>query len=157
MSANKEHNIYFDGSVDVTSFVEKVELIAKLKGHTDEKEAIFIGSKLRGSAFDVYRRLTDEEKENPETIKSNLLKEFCREERNHEEALSASMKGCRLPTETPQRFAYHILKLVGLAYSTLDANTQNTIARDYFMKGLSTELQVAIKSITGFSDIDLNK
>ena len=74
--------MYFDGTGDVACFVEKVELIATLKGHTDEKKAIFIASKLGGSAFDVYRRLSTDDKKDSGKIKEELLKEFCREERN---------------------------------------------------------------------------
>ena len=157
MDSKKEHNVYFDGTGDITSSVEKVELIAQLKGHTEEKKAQFIGSKLGGTAFDAYRRLSVDEKKDPEAIKTNLLKEICREQRNREEALSALMKGCRLSGESPQIYAYRILKLVGLAYVTLGADIQNTIARDYFMKGLSNELQVAIIPVTGFSGMTLNQ
>ena len=149
--------LYFDGRGDVTSFVEKAELIAALKGHTDEKKAIFIASKLGSSAFDVYRRLSSDDKKNPEKIKEDLLKEFCREERNRDETLDALMSSVRSPTESPQRFAYKLLRLVGLAYSTLDDNTKKTIAKDYYVKGLSKELQVVLKSMPNFSTRNINE
>ena len=153
---DKKLGIYFDGNGDVTKFVEKIELIATLKGHTEEKKAIFIASKLGSSAFDVYRRLSTDDKKDPEKVKENLLKEYSREERNREEALDALLK-LRLVGQSSQGFAYRILKLVGLSYSTLDAATKNTIAKDYFVKGLSTELQVALKSVSTFSTMDLNQ
>ena len=91
MAVNKSNDkLYFDGVGDVTSLVEKIDLVSGLKGHADEQKARFIASKLGASAFDVYRRLSIEDKKNPETIKTKLLKEFCREERNREEALQAA-------------------------------------------------------------------
>ena len=92
--------MYFDGRGDATSFVEKAELIAALKGHTE-------ASKLVPSAFDVYRRLFSDDKKNPDKIKGDLLKGFCREERNNDEALDALMNCLRSPAESPQS----ILKL----------------------------------------------
>ena len=149
--------IYFDGNGDVTKFVEKIDLVATLKGHTDEKKAIFIASKLGLGAFDVYRRLSTDDKKDAEKIKENLLKEYSREERNREEALDALLKCSRLVGESSQGFAYRILKLVGLSYSSLDAATKNIIAKDYFVKGLSTDLQVALKSVSTFSTMTLNQ
>ena len=40
----KEEELYFNGLWDIRNFVEKVELIASLKGHEDEKKAKFIAS-----------------------------------------------------------------------------------------------------------------
>ena len=82
-----KEKLFFDGTGDIAAFVEKVELVASLKEHTDEKKATFIASKLTGCAFDVYRRLSADGKKDAAKIKSELLKEFCREERNREEAL----------------------------------------------------------------------
>lgn len=152
MEKNTESKVYFNGTGDVQSFVEKVELMAALKDHKDAVKATFIASRLTGTAFDVYRRMSAEDKKDPEKIKTNLLKEFCREERNREEALNALMQASRKTGETTQAFSYRILKLVQLAYSSLDAGIQNTIARDYFMKGLSSDLQVAVKSVADFKD-----
>ncbi len=133
------------------------KILATLKAHAGESKAQFIASKLVENAFDVYRRLSEEEKKDPEGIKTSLLNEFCREERNREEALNALMHTVRKSGETPQAFSYRILKLTQLAYASIAANTQNSIAKDYFMKGLSSELQVAIKSVTGFKDKTLQQ
>ena len=157
MAVNKANDkLYFDGVGDVTSFVEKIDLVSGLKGHADEQKARFIASKLGASAFDVYRRLSIEDKKNPETIKTELLKEFCREERNREEALQALMCSKRQPGESTKRFAYRILRLVGLAYSSLDANTKQMSAKDFYVKGLSRDLQVALKSTANFANQTLN-
>ena len=50
-----EKSLQFDGSTDVNKFITKVELIASLKNHTEDKKALFIGSKLNGPALDVYK------------------------------------------------------------------------------------------------------
>ena len=153
MAKSMDNKVYFDGTGDVQSFVEKVELMATLKGHnTNEPKATFIASRLVGTAFDVYRRMSADDKKDPEKLKENLKKEFCREERNREEALNALMSASRQSGDTPQAYAYKVVKWVQLAYSSLDDATQGTIAKDYFLKGLSSELQVAIKSIDKFAD-----
>ena len=137
--------------------MEKVELVAALKDHADEAEARFIASKLGSSAFDVFRRLFVDDKKDPEKIKRELLKEFCREERNREEALEALMNGKREHGESAQRFAYRILRLVGLAYSTLSDATKQTIAKVFYVKELSKELQIALKSTADFTNKTLNQ
>ena len=91
----KDSSLYFDGTGDVASFLEKADLLASLNGHTEEKKAKYIASKLGSSAFDVYRRLSTDDKKDPEKIQEQLLKEFCREERNREEALHALMNCVR--------------------------------------------------------------
>ena len=153
MAKSMDNKVYFNGTGDVQSFVEKVELMAALKDHTDDESiAKFIASRLVGNAFDVYRRMAAADKKDPKKLKENLLKEFCREERNREEALHALMQASRQPAETPQAYSYKITKLVQLAYESLDVATQGTIAKDYFLKGLCSELQVAIKSVANFKD-----
>ena len=72
MDKNTESKVYFNGTGDVQSFVEKVELLASLKGHADEVKATFIASRLTGTAFDVYRRMSALDKKDPEKIKENL-------------------------------------------------------------------------------------
>ena len=151
----KEDKFYFDGTGDVTKFVEKAELVAVLKNHENEKKAIFIASKLTGIAFDVYRRLSSDDKKDPEKIKEELRKEYCREQRNREEALHGLMNSKILSGESAQSFSYIILYLVGLAYSGFNDATQKTIAKDYFVNGLSNDLQVALKCVATYSTMDL--
>ena len=76
------------------------------------------------------------------------MNEYSSEERNREEVLDTLLKCTRLVGESSQGFAYRILKLVGLSYSALDADTKNTIAKNSFVKGLSTEIEVAFQSIS---------
>ena len=154
ISADK---LFFDGTGDVNRFVEKAELVANCKGHADENKANFIASKLGGSAFDVYRRLSTEDKKDHAIIKAELLKEFSREERNREEALNSLMNSARMDAETPQSFAYRLLKLVKLAYSNLDNDSQKTIGMDYYIRGVSKELQIALKSLSNFSSMDVHR
>ena len=47
---------------DVNAFIIKVELLATLKGYTEEKLAHAIASHLEGPAFDTYMRLSATEK-----------------------------------------------------------------------------------------------
>ena len=141
----------------MTSFIEKVEIIAALKGHTEENEAMFIASKLTGQAFDVHRRLSVDDKKDPSKIKEQLRKEYCREERNREEALYVLLNSTRLPGESCQKFSYRILNLANLANAGIAENTRKTIAKDYYVNGLSRELQVAWNSSHNYSTLDLKQ
>ena len=57
-----KHTKTFDGTGDVKAFITKVELVASIKGHTDEKLAAALASKLEGAALDLYMRLSDDDK-----------------------------------------------------------------------------------------------
>ena len=108
---------------------------------------------LNGVAFNVYGRLFADDKKDPEKIKEDFLEEFSCEERNREAALHSLMTSIRIKDESAQAFAYKILRLVQLAYATFGEATRKTIAKDYFVKGLSTNLQVAS---TTFAQMDIN-
>ena len=140
----------FDGSSDVKVYIQKTELAAALKDYDDEKLAQLLGSNLNPPAFDVYMRLSDDEKKDPNAIKRELLKEFEKAEINREEALKELNNRRLLSEESLDTFSYKILALVKLAYKDFTANVQATIAKDYLIKALSTEMQVAVKSIANY-------
>ena len=52
--------------------------------------------------------------------------------------------------ESAQTFAYKSQELVTLAYPAFNVNTRNTIAKDYFVKGLYLRMQTALKSLPNF-------
>ena len=72
-------------------------------------------------------------------------------------ALYALLNSTRLPGESCQRFSYRILNLANLAYAGIAENTRKTIAKDYYVNGLSRELQVAWKSLHNYSTLDLKQ
>ena len=84
---------YFDGSGDVKVFVEKVSLHSALKGYDGEKAAQNLASKLEGRAFDIYMRLSSEDRKNAEKLKSELFKEFETGNADREEAIQARNYG----------------------------------------------------------------
>ena len=67
-SGSKAKCAEFDGKGDVNIFLTKVELVASIKGHANEKKAQFVASKLSGPAFDVYMRLSDDDKKDFDKI-----------------------------------------------------------------------------------------
>ena len=152
---NKKVKIVFDGSTNVCNFLAKVELEASLKDYADEKKANFLASRLSGPAFDVYMRLTAENKKNFDEIKKELKKEFERGQLNREEALSVLSNRTRDPKESPHTFAYKLTELVKLAYPNFNDETRQTIAKDYFMKGVYPDMQVALKSRATFANDDI--
>ena len=151
----KKVKVVFDGSTDVCNFLAKVELEASLKDYADEKKTNFLASRLTGPAFEVYMRLTDDNKKNFDEIKKELKKDFERGQLNREEALSVLSSRRRGPKESPLTFAHKLTELVKLAYPSFDNGTRQTIAKDYFMKGVYPDMQVALKSRATFADDDI--
>ena len=146
---------YFDGSGDVKVFVEKVSLHSALKGYDGEKAAQNLASKLEGRAFDIYMRLSSEDRKNPEKLKSELFKEFETGNADREEAIVVLGNRKRHPDESPQTFAYKVTELVHLAYPSFDENTAKVMAKDYFVRGLHPKMQIALKSLASFAGADI--
>lgn len=155
-SSSKIKCVDFDGKGDVKTFLTKVEIVASIKEYTDEKKAQFVASKLIGPAFDVYMRLSDDDKKLFPRIKEELLKEFEKGQLNREEAIHLLGDRRRQPEESPQTFAYKLIELVKLAYPDFQDTVRKTIAKDYFVRGVHPEMQIALKSAATFSTSDVN-
>ena len=153
MDADKKMKKYFDGSTDVEAFITITELNAAVKGYADEKKAQYMASLLvEGPALNVYLRLDDDKRKNPEEIKTALRNEFEAAHRDREVALEKLAKRKLQKNESPQTFAYALQELTKLAYSSLPALSQDAIGRDYFVNGQSKEMQTALKSLPDFKD-----
>ena len=155
-SSSKAKCADFDGKGDVSVFLTKVELVAAIKGHANEKKAQFVASKLSGPAFDVYMRLSEDDKKDFDRIKEQLKKEFERGQLNREEAIHILSSRQRKQEESPQTFAYKIRELVKLAYPTFNDAAQKTLSKDYFMRGIHPDMQVALKAETTFEANDID-
>ena len=145
----------FNGTGNVREFLTKVELQSSLKGYTGLKAAWHIASKLEGPAFDVYLRLPEDDKKDVAKIKKELLAEFEKGQLNREEAIQKLAKRSRAKGESAQTFAYKIVELVKWAYPSIENDTRGTIAKDYFVRGLHTDMQIALKSNEKFSSTDI--
>ena len=102
----------FDGTGNVKVFLEKVSIHSSLKGYENEECSQNIASRLEGRAFDVYMRLGNEDKKNPDKIKEELLKEFERGKQDRELAIHELINRMRNTDESVQTFAYKIQELV---------------------------------------------
>ena len=127
--------------------VEKVSIHSALKGYDGEKAAQNLASKLEGRAFDIYMRLSSEDRKSPEKIKSEIFKEFETGNEDREEAIVVLTNGKRHPDESRQTFAHKVTELVHLAYPSFDETTTKTVAKDYFVRGLHPKMQVALKTL----------
>ena len=144
---------YFDGTTDVEAFITIAELNASVKGYTEERKAQYLASLLvEGPALNVYLRLSTDQRKNAEEIKTALRNEFEAAHRDREVALEKLAKRKILRNESPQTFAYALQELAKLAYASLPAESQDAIAKDYFVNGQSKEMQTALKSLTDFSN-----
>ena len=129
---------------------------SSIKQHEHDMKSRFVASCLEEPAFDIYNRgLTTGDKQDPSKITAFLLKLFKGEHSNREEALNMLIKRRRLCGELAETYAYKIAGLVKLAYAGFNAEIQNNIAKDYYIKGLRKEIQLALKSITAISTITL--
>ena len=157
MESSKESKVKcYDGSTDVKVFVTRVELEAAIKGYTDEKKAQYIASRLVPPAFDVYVRLSADDKKDFDKIKAELLQEFERGKLNRDEAIHILSDRRRLPTESPQTFAYKLIELVKLSYPTFSDATRKTIAKDYYIRGVHPDMQLALKTKPTFAKNDIH-
>ena len=145
----------FNGIGDVKVFITKVELEASLKGYNDEKKAQYMASKLDGPAFDVYIRQSVDDKKQFTKIKDELLKEFERGQLNRDEAIQKLNDRPRIAEKSILTYAYKLTELVKLSYPSFDDANRETVAKDYFLRGLHPEMQTALKSGANFSSSDL--
>ena len=152
-----ESSTAFSGVGDVKEFITKVELQGDLKNFDSKKKAQLLASRLNGRAFDVYLRLPEDQKQEFEAIKGELLNEFERGQQNREVALHELASRPHAAGEAPVTYAFKLLELVKLAYPKFDEPTRLEIAKDYFVRGLHPEMQVALKSLANFSALDVNK
>ena len=155
-SSSKIKCVDFDGKGDIKTFLTKVEIVASIKEYADEKKAQFLASKLVGPAFDVYMRLSDDDKKQFPRIKAELLNEFEKGQLNREEAIHLLADRRRQPDESPQTYAYKLIELVKLAYPDFQETVRKTIAKDYFVRGVHPEMQIALKSSATFATSDVN-
>ena len=157
MDSNDKKPMNFNGTGNVEEFVKKVELPSSLKGYDAVKQAQNLAGRLSGPAFDVYLRLSADDQKDPSKIKEELFKEFKRGQQDREEAISELQCRRRLPDEPAQTFAYKLLQLVKLAYPDFNGNVRKTIAKDYFIKGIHSDMQIALMSLGNFSTMDINQ
>ena len=78
---------YFDGKGDVNAFIVKVELYNKLKKYVGEDAAVSLASRLQEPAFNVYLRMSEEDRKDVEKVKAELKKQYEVGNRDREEAL----------------------------------------------------------------------
>ena len=145
----------FNGEGNVKEFIVKVELHSSLKGYTGEKCAQDLASRLDGPAFDVYMRLSTEDRKKADKIKEELLKEFEKGQLNREEAIFELSNRPRKQGESPHTYAYKLIELVKLAYPTFNDETRATLAKEYFVRGLHPQMQIALKSMEKFATNDI--
>ena len=141
----------FNGTGNVRQVLTGAELRSSLKSYTGLKAAQHIASKLEGSALYVYLRLPKDDKKDVAKVQKELLAEFEKGQLNREEAIQELAKRSRAKGESAQTFACKIFELVKFAYSSIEDHTRDTIAMDYFVRGLHAGTQIALKSNEKFS------
>ena len=147
----------YDGTQDVNVFLDKVSLNSALKGYEGEKAAQNRASKLEGHAFNVYMRLSADDKKVVKKMERELLIEFEKGKQNRETSIQELNNRKQHQGESALTFAYKVLDLVKLSYPTFDEEAQKVTAKDYFVRGLHPQMQLALKALPAFADTDINK
>ena len=78
---------FFNGKGDENAFIVKVDLYNKLKKYEGEDAAVSLASRLHEPAFNVYLRMSEEDRNDAEKIKTELKKQYQVGNRDREEAL----------------------------------------------------------------------
>ena len=110
----------FTGREDVKKFITKCDLHCNIKGYDGDKKAAFIARCLEVPAFDHYMAPPEDDKKDPEKIKTALLGSFDNANRNREVALEDLSHRRRLGDERAKVFTHKILELVKYAYPKFD-------------------------------------
>lgn len=147
----------YSGKGDVNNFIVKMELHIKLKELTGESAAWLLASRLEEPAFNVYMRLTDDEKKDVAKLKAELRKQYETGNRDREEAMSLLSSLFLKEDESLPDFAFQVKRLVKLAYPRFSANDQQIHERDAFVRGLHPDMQLKIKTMANFATLSTNQ
>ena len=102
-------------------------------------------------------RLSADDKKEVKKIELELLNKFEKGKQNRETTIHELNNRKQHQGESALTFAYIVLELVKLSYPTFDENTRKIIAKDYFVRGLHPQMQLALKALPTFEEKDINK
>ena len=136
---------FFDGTGNLLSFLDRITVWTTLKGFEGEKKALALASRLEGAAFENYRRLDSEEKQDFDVIVVSLKKEFLGGAIDRWLAVELRGRKWKQFEEPPAAFAHDIGRLVRLAYPGFDSGSAITLAKDAFLDGLPREFQILLR------------
>ena len=118
---------------------------------------MLLASRLQEPAFNVYMRLSNDDKKDVEKIKTELRREYETGNRDREQALSLLASRLRKDEESLQDFAFSISRLVRLAYpnAAFTEAIRGVHEKDYFVRGLHPELQLKVKTLEKFDELGM--
>ena len=101
--------------------------------------------------------LSAEDQKDPAKIKEALIKSFDHAKRNREVAIEELMHRKRLPDEKVEVFSHKILELVKYAYPKFGDEAKQSLAKDYYVKGLQSDIQRELRKMSNFEDKTLDQ
>ena len=119
----------YSGTGSVEDFLEKIRLHVGQKGYDGEKKIQCLASKLSGEAFQVYMRLSADDKKDYNKLETELRMEFKEGTSNREAALD-ELKGVKYKGHSIITHAYNIMELVKLANPTFNSAGMQLVATD---------------------------
>jgi len=127
----------YDGTTDFSEWIDKVELVAKLQKVKELHN--FFPLFFSGSAYNVYKSIPDDKKEDYETVKNILTKKFCSDAcLAYEELIRRNF----LTGETVENYYADICRLGKL----VDPNISENIIKSAFLAGLPLDVKDKIRS-----------
>ena len=102
-------------------------------------------------------RLSADDKKDVKKIELELLNEFEKGKQNRETAIQELSNRRQHHGESALTFAYKIQELVKFSYFAFDEKTRKIIAKDYFVRGLHPQMQLALKALPAFEETDITK
>ena len=137
----------FSGEGNVINFIVKMELHIKLKELTGEAAACLLASRLEGPAFNVYARLSDEDKKDVGKLKEELKKEYEIGRHDREDAVSLLSFLFHTEEESLQDFSFKFKRPVKLVYPIFSSIVQQIYETDFFIRGIHPDLQLKLNTI----------
>ena len=130
----------YDGSTDLTDYLNHFDLCIKLNGWGPEEAGMFLGLSLAGPARRLLTGRKPATKEGYEELRKALIERF--EPTNQEETYKAFLRTRqRKENEGLQALQEELMKYTRLAYPEADAKTTDTLVLDRFLMCLDPRLR----------------
>ena len=127
----------YDGSSDFIEWVDKIELVAKLQKVSNLEN--FIPLFLTGSAYNVYKSISESDRKDYNTVKSILIDKFCSDScMAYEELIRRRF----LPGETVESYFADVDRLAKL----IDHTISTAFIKSAFLAGLPNDVKEKVRS-----------
>lgn len=133
----------FDGLSDFERWLDHFNVVARANAWTPEQQALQLPTALTGAAFDLYRRLPNEERDSVNQLKLALTKEFAGGALACDYAVLFATRR-RQVGEPLADFGEALKSLAKKAYSSFTQAQIDEMSKAHFINGLEDALRVQL-------------